>query len=70
MLVFVVLFGGGDIIAQMLFGNKDLPYDYRRTGRALIYGTFILGPLSHWHFNFLEWLVVKKVRQSINKEWW
>ena len=56
-----VLFGLGDVIAQVIIGEKDVPYDYMRTGRAWVFGTFILGPLAHWHFNFLEWLVIRKV---------
>lgn len=59
--LFLVLFGTGDVIAQVLIGDKDTKYDYKRTGRAWIFGTFLLGPLAHWHFNFLEWLVVRKV---------
>lgn len=51
----------GDVIAQVIVGDKDTKFDYKRTGRAWIFGTFILGPLAHWHFNFLEWLVVRKV---------
>ena len=34
----------------------------QRAGRASIFGCFILGPLAHLHFNFLEWLIVKRVR--------
>ena len=48
-------------MAQVLFSEKDSTYDYKRTGRAWVFGTFLLGPLSHLHFNFLEWLVVRKV---------
>lgn len=59
---FAVLFGLGDVIAQVFIGEKDATYDYKRTGRAWIFGTFLLGPLAHWHFNFLEWLVVRKVQ--------
>ena len=55
----VVLFGGGDVIAQLVVGNE--PFDRSRFKRAWIFGTFILGPLAHLHFNFLEWFVVRKV---------
>jgi hypothetical protein len=48
-------------MAQVLFGEKDVAFDYKRTGRACFFGAFLLGPLAHCHFNFLEWLVVRKV---------
>lgn len=54
-----VLFGGGDVIAQVVVGSDE--FNFARLGRAWIFGTFILGPLSHLHYNFLEWLVVRKV---------
>ncbi len=56
---FLVLFGGGDVIAQVVVGKDQ--FNYGRLGRAWIFGTFILGPLSHLHYNFLEWIVVRKV---------
>lgn len=34
----------------------------QRLLRAVIYGSAIMAPLAHVHFNFLEWLVVEKVR--------
>ena len=34
---------------------------FQRVGRAAVFGTFILGPLAHLHFNFLEYLVVRRV---------
>ena len=34
-------------------------YDYERTGRAMFFGFAIHAPLSHVHFNFLEWMTVK-----------
>ena len=58
----VVLFGLGDVFAQTFTKEKDKGYDLPRLGRAWVFGTFILGPLAHWHFNFLEHLVVKRVR--------
>lgn len=36
-------------------------YLLQRVGRAAIFGCFILGPLAHLHFNFLEYLVIKRV---------
>ncbi len=57
-----VLFGGGDVIAQVVVGNDR--FDITRFGRAWVFGTFLLGPLAHLHFNFLEWLVVRKVRSK------
>ena len=62
-----VLFGMGDVIAQVVFGEKEASFDFKRTGRAWFFGTFILGPLAHWHFNFLEWLVVRKVTRHSEK---
>ena len=56
-----VLFSLGDVIAQVFIGDKDSKFDYARTGRAWIFGTFILGPLAHAHFTFLDWFIVKKV---------
>lgn len=34
-------------------------YDYERTGRAMFFGFAIHAPLSHVHYNFLEWMTVK-----------
>lgn len=51
----------GDVIAQIVVSEKDEKFDYSRVSRAWIFGTFILGPLAHAHFNFLEWLVVRRV---------
>lgn len=56
-----ILFGLGDVIAQTITKEKGKSYDLPRLGRAWVFGTFILGPLAHWHFNFLEYLVVKRL---------
>ena len=61
-----VLFGLGDVIAQTITKEKGERYDLPRLGRAWVFGTFILGPLAHWHFNFLEYLVVKRVRGVVS----
>jgi len=39
--------------------SKELVYDYPRTARAMIFGFAIHAPLSHAHFNLLEWMTVK-----------
>ena len=56
-----VLFGLGDVIAQLVTLQPGGKFDVPRLGRAWVFGTFILGPLAHFHFNFLDWLVVKRV---------
>ena len=38
---------------------EPFAYDLPRTGRAVFYGFFIHAPLSHVHYNFLEYLTVK-----------
>lgn len=61
-----VIFGMGDYIAQKSVYGQNSGIDDKRLLRAVIYGT-CSAPLAHIHFNFLEWLVVKKiaVRASI-----
>jgi protein Mpv17 len=58
-----VLWGLGDAVAQVVppFANgTPLPdYDVIRTGRAVFFGFAIHAPLSHLHFNFLEWITVR-----------
>ena len=58
-----VLWSLGDAVAQivpdMAAGNPRQDYDYARTGRACFYGFALHAPLSHLHFNFLEWMTVK-----------
>ena len=56
-----VLFSLGDMIAQLVMMDREGKFDWPRLGRAWVFGTFILGPLAHFHFNFLDWLVVKRV---------
>jgi len=66
------LWGVGDAVAQVVPkivpGNNtdsiadsesNFSYDYNRTGRAVLFGFAIHAPLSHLHFNFLEWMTVK-----------
>lgn len=68
------LWGLGDVVAQLVphfffdekvednstDSNASSPfvYDYARTGRAAFYGLAIHAPLSHVHFNFLEYMTV------------
>lgn len=57
------LWGLGDAVAQVvppLANGTPLPdYDVVRTGRAVFFGFAIHAPLSHLHFNFLEWITVR-----------
>ncbi|XP_065192889.1 uncharacterized protein LOC135823939 [Sycon ciliatum] len=61
-----ILFGAGDGIAQLLSmrSEKGTPFDLPRFLRASAFGFFFLGPLAHLHFNFLEYLVVKRLAVS------
>jgi len=67
-----ILWGVGDIVAQVVpgyFEEKDIAaddntatkkgYDLTRTARAVTFGFVLHAPLSHLHFNFLEWMTVK-----------
>ena len=61
----------GDITAQKLTarraveaGEPEPAFDFARTVRCTIYGLLIYPPIYHHHLNFLEWLVVKKLRVS------
>ena len=67
-----LLWGLGNAVAQivptMLEEDKDTSvdiqhaielYDYPRTARAMFFGFAIHAPLSHVHFNFLEWMTVR-----------
>ncbi len=65
------LWGLGDVVAQVVptlieddDGNEDttkkeFKYDIPRTARAVTFGFAIHAPLSHVHFNLLEWMTVK-----------
>mmetsp|Transcript_8227 Transcript_8227/g.15496 ORF Transcript_8227/g.15496 Transcript_8227/m.15496 type:complete len:310 (-) Transcript_8227:58-987(-) len=39
--------------------KKEFQYDYPRTARAMFFGFGIHAPLSHLHYNFLEWMTVR-----------
>ena len=54
-----VLYGVGDILAQKGTRPND-SFDIRRCVRASIFGFVFMGPLAHYHFAFLERLVVTK----------
>lgn len=56
-----VIYAVGDYIAQKSVASENSSIDDKRILRATIYGSLITAPLSHVHFNFLEWLVVQKV---------
>eukprot|EP00743_Colponemidia_sp_Colp-15_P008027 GILK01008694.1.p1 GENE.GILK01008694.1~~GILK01008694.1.p1 ORF type:complete len:226 (-),score=12.66 GILK01008694.1:230-907(-) len=65
MVTSTILFGGGDLFAQTLLKQDSAskaPFDFKRLLRACIYGGLLLGPLSHVHYNFLDWLVLKQLR--------
>lgn len=38
---------------------KAFEYDYPRTARAVFFGFALHAPLSHVHFNFLEWMTIR-----------
>lgn len=70
-----ILWGLGDLVAQVLPTLMDdsasesddvnekeenkFQYDFPRTARAVFFGFAIHAPLSHVHFNFLEWMTVR-----------
>jgi protein Mpv17 len=64
-----ILWGLGDVVAQvvpsLIFQEEgtdkktDIDLDVARTGRAMFYGFAIHAPLSHLHFNLLEWMTIK-----------
>jgi len=70
-----ILWGVGDFVAQVmpiLFAEQsneenndnekpknEFAYDYPRTARAVTFGFALHAPLSHLHFNFLEWMTVR-----------
>lgn len=67
-----ILWGLGDFVAQVVptvmqdtqkeheqVEKKEFQYDYPRTARAMFFGFGIHAPLSHLHFNFLEWMTVR-----------
>lgn len=45
--------------------TKEFAYDLPRTAKAVFYGFVIHAPLSHVHFNFLEWMTVKAGLQGL-----
>ena len=62
------------VVPSLIFQNDDgksqkdssptspkslVVYDYQRTARAMIFGFGIHAPLSHAHFNLLEWMTIK-----------
>ena len=58
-----ILWSTGDAVAQVAphwaAGTPVPKYDIERTGRAALFGFALHAPLSHLHFNFLEWMTVK-----------
>jgi hypothetical protein len=45
--------------------EKEFAYDFPRTAKAVFYGFAIHAPLSHVHFNFLEWMTVRAGLQGL-----
>lgn len=63
------LYGGGDFLAQAAF-NRDsgLEYDYRRTVRAITYGSLISAPVAYAWYKFLGNLKFgSRTRDTITK---
>ena len=63
-----LLWSAGDAVAQVgphwaapstTTSGPPIDYDWERTGRAALFGFALHAPLSHLHFNFLEWMTVK-----------
>lgn len=46
--------------------KKEFEYDYPRTARAMFFGFGIHAPLSHVHYNFLEWMTVRAGFQGVS----
>ena len=68
-----ILWGVGDVVAQVVpayfdenSNEKEFKYDVPRTARAVTFGFAIHAPLSHLHFNFLEWMAVKGGFQGLS----
>jgi len=77
-----ILWGLGDCVAQVVppaFAKddegltelaapvkKEFVYDVLRTAKAVFYGFVIHAPLSHLHFNFLEWMTIKAGLQGLS----
>jgi protein Mpv17 len=69
-----VLWGLGDAVAQVVptlvpnetSSSSEESYDWERTGRAVLFGSLIHAPLSHLHYNFLEYLTVKTKMTGYN----
>jgi len=75
------LWGVGDFVAQVVptyFAEddvddfttgavikKEFAYDFPRTTKAVFFGFAIHAPLSHVHYNFLEWMTVKAGLQGL-----
>jgi len=76
-----ILWGLGDFVAQVVPAvfakddvnnsttgaatNNEFSYDAPRTAKAVFYGFVIHAPLSHLHYNFLEWMTVKAGLQGL-----
>lgn len=66
-----ILWGLGDVVAQVVpslifseekkneSSDEKMELDIARTGRAVFYGFVIHAPLSHMHYNFLEWMTIR-----------
>jgi protein Mpv17 len=56
----------GDSSSSALVNVKQFEYDYPRTARAVVFGFAIHAPLSHVHFNFLEWMTIRSGFQGLS----
>ncbi|CUM68013.1 uncharacterized protein PRCAT00005728001 [Priceomyces carsonii] len=48
------LFGSGDYLAQVFFSQEGKRYDYARTSRAAVFGTFIFSPIGDKWYKLLS----------------
>jgi len=45
--------------SKAIVKDNAFAYDYPRTARAVLFGFALHAPLSHMHFNFLEWMTIR-----------
>lgn len=53
-------------MTELAGAKEEFAYDVLRTAKAVFYGFVIHAPLSHVHFNFLEWMTVKAGLQGLS----
>ena len=57
---------GAEGMTELALAKKEFTYDVLRTAKAVFYGFVIHAPLSHVHFNFLEWMTIKAGLQGLS----